>query len=100
MRAIWEAQGVIDNHINKATLVSALQDHALTLYNKYSNDNLNARVADIQATLNREFIKPKSVSQSIVGFKEIVMWLGEMSWELDQRLKCQIRKANMNLTDG
>jgi len=47
VRVVWEAQGVIDDHIKKETLVSALQDHALTWYIKYSNDNQNARVADI-----------------------------------------------------
>ena len=25
---------------------------------------------------------------------------GETPWDLDQRLKCTIREANMNLTDG
>ena len=73
VRAIWEAQGVTDDHIKKATLVSALQYRTLSWYIKYSNDNLNARVADIQATLNREFSRRKSEAQSIVGFKEIVM---------------------------
>ena len=77
-----------------------MQDHALTWYIKYSSDNPNARVADIQATLNREFSRPKSEAQSIIGFKEIMMLPGEMPWELDQRLKFMIREANMNLTDG
>lgn len=35
-----------------------------------------------------------------MGFKEIMMKLGETPWELDQRLKCKIHEANMNLTDG
>jgi len=35
-----------------------------------------------------------------VGFKEITMKPSETPWELDQRLKCKIREANMNLTDG
>jgi len=35
-----------------------------------------------------------------VGFKEIMMKLGEMPSELDRRLKCKIHKANMNLTNG
>ena len=38
--------------------------------------------------------------QSIIRFKEIMVLLGETPWELDQRLKCMIREANMNLTDG
>ena len=59
-RDVWEAQGVTDDHIKKATLVSALKDRALTWYIKYSNDNLNAGVADIQTTLNREFSRTKS----------------------------------------
>jgi len=35
-----------------------------------------------------------------MGFKKIMMQLGETPWELDQRLKCKIPKANMNLIDG
>ena len=69
VRVIWEAQGVTDDHIEKVTLVSALQDHILTWYIKYSNDNLNARVVDIQETINSEFSRPKFEVQSIVGFK-------------------------------
>ena len=80
---IWEAQGVIDDHINKATVVSALQDRALTWYIQYHNDNPNAGVADIQTTLNKDFSRPKSEAQSIVGFKEIAMKLGGTPWELD-----------------
>lgn len=57
VKVVWEAQGVIDDNIKKATLVSALQDHALTWYIKYSNDNSNAGIMDIQVVLNRE---PKS----------------------------------------
>jgi len=30
VKAIWEAQGITDDHIKKVTLVSAFQDHALT----------------------------------------------------------------------
>ena len=76
-------QGVTGDHIRKATLVSTLQDRALTWYIKYFNDNPNARVADIQTTLNREFIRPNSEALSIVGFKEITMLPGEIPWELD-----------------
>jgi len=54
-----EAQGVIDDHIKKATLVSTLQDCSLTRYIKYSNDKLNARVANIKEALNGEFNEPK-----------------------------------------
>jgi len=50
--------------------------------------------------LNKEFSMPKSEAQSIIRFKEITMLPGETPWELDQRLKCTIRKANMTLTDG
>jgi len=71
--------------MKKATLVSSLYDHTLTWYIKYSNDNLNDGVADIQTTLNKEFSRPKSEAQSIVGFKEIVMQPGETPWELYQR---------------
>jgi len=52
---------------------------------------------DTQTALNKEFDRPKSETQSVVGFKEIMMRIGETPWELDQRLKCGIREANMNL---
>lgn len=100
VRAVWEAQGVMDDNIKKATLVSALQDRALTWYIKHSNDHPNAGIAEIQAALNREFSRPKSETQSIIGFKEIAMLLGETPSDLDQRLKSMIREANMTLTDG
>lgn len=93
-------QGVTDDHIKKVTLVRALQDRTLTWYINYSNDNPNARIADMQTTLNREFSRPKFEVQWIVGFKEITMLPRKTPWELDQRLKCMIREANMNLTDG
>ena len=47
VRVVWEAQGVTDDHIKKATLVSALQDRELNWYIKYSKNNLNARVVVI-----------------------------------------------------
>ena len=45
---------------------------------------------EIKMTLNKEFSKPKSDSQSIIGFKDIMMRVDEMAWEFDQRLKCLI----------
>ena len=90
----------MDDNIMKAMLVSALQDHMLTWYIKHSNDNPNAGIVDIQASLNKKFSRPKSKVQSIIRFKEITMLSGETPWELDQRLKCTIREANMTLTDG
>ena len=73
VRAIWEAQDVTNDNIKKVTLVSALQDHALTWYIKHSNDHPNAGITEIQNALNREFGRPKSKTQSIIRFKEIVM---------------------------
>ncbi len=52
VKAIREAQGVVDDNIKKATLVSVLQDRELTWYIKHFNDNPNARIMDIQAVLN------------------------------------------------
>lgn len=86
--------------MKKVTLVSALEDRALTWYIKYSNENLNTTLADILTTLNKEFSRPKLEVQSIVGFKEIAMKPSETPWDLDQRLKCTIREAIMNLTNG
>jgi len=93
VRVVWEDQGVIDYHKKKVTLIIALQDRVLTWYIKYSNGNPNARVVDIQVALNKEFSRPKSEAQSIVGFKEIAMWPSRTPWELDQRLKCTIYEA-------
>jgi len=72
----------------------------MTWYIKHSNDNPNVGIVDIQVSLNREFSRPKSETQSIIGFKEIMMLLGETTWELDQRLKSMIHESNMTLTDG
>ena len=60
VRAVWEVQGVIDDNIKKVTLVSTLQDCALTWYIKHSNDNPNAGITNIQAALNKEFSRLKS----------------------------------------
>jgi len=84
LREVWEAQGVTDNNIKKATLVSMLQDRALTWYIKHSNDHPNLGITEIQNVLNKEFNRPKSETQSIIGFKEIAMLLGETPWDLDQ----------------
>ena len=83
IKAIWEAQAVTDDNIKKATMVSALQDRALTWYIKNSNDNPNVGIVDIQAALTMEFSRPKSETQSIIRFKEIAMLLGETPLELD-----------------
>ena len=100
VKVVWEAQGVTDDNIKKATLVSALQDRALMRYIKHSNDNPDTAIADIQDALNKEFSRPKSKTQSIIGFKEITMLLGKTPWELDQRLKGMICEANVTLMDG
>ena len=97
---MWEAQGIIDDQMKKATLVTALQECRLMCYIKYCTDNLKDVLVDIQTALNKEFNKPMSEVESIDGFKDIMMKHGETPWELDQRLKCKIPKANMNLTYG
>lgn len=86
--------------MKKAMLVIALEDHVLTWYIKYCTDNLMSMLVDIQTVLNKEFSRPKSVVQSIMGFKEIMMKPSETPWDLDQRLKCTICEASMNLTSG
>lgn len=94
-----EDQGVTNDNIKKATLVSALQDRVLTWYIKYSSDHLNVGIVAIQDALDKEFSWPKSEMQSIIEFKEIVMVPGEDLWDLDQRLKSTIHEANMTLKD-
>lgn len=67
----------------------------LTRYIKYYYDNPLASLAETKDALNKEFSKPKSDSQLVIGFKEIMMRVDEMPWDLDQRLKCQIQEAHM-----
>ncbi len=55
-------------------------------------DHTLAMLEDTKDSLKKDFSKPKSHSQSIVGFKKITMSTGEMPWQLDQRLKCVIRE--------
>lgn len=59
--------------MKKATLVSALQDCVLMWYIRYCTDNPMFALVDIQTVLNKEFSRPNSEAQSIVGFKEIMM---------------------------
>jgi len=77
-KVVWEAQGIADDQMKKATLVSGLQDNALTWYIKYCTDNPTSALADIKTALNKDFSRSKSEVQWIVGFKEIMMKLGEM----------------------
>jgi len=63
----------MDDNIKKEILVSTLHDCSLTWYIKYSNDNPNAGIMDIQIALNREFSRPKLEAQSIIGFKGITI---------------------------
>ena len=69
--------------MKKATLVTSLQERTLTWYIKYHIDNSMDSLANIQNMLNKEFNKPKSEAQSIVGFKEIMMKPGDTPWDLD-----------------
>ena len=59
VKYVWDAQGIIDDDIKKATLVSAFQDHALTWYMKYSSDHPTESISAIQEALNKEFRLPK-----------------------------------------
>jgi len=67
----------VDENINKATLVSTLQECALTLYIKNYNDHPNVGIIEILVALNKEFSRPKLETQSIIRFREIAMLLGE-----------------------
>lgn len=81
------AQNIMDDHINKAKLVTSLQDRTLTWYIKYCIDNPLASLEDSQTPLNKEFSRPKFELQSVVGFQEIMWGPSETPLELDQRLK-------------
>jgi len=100
VKAMWTTKNITNDHMKKSHLVTSLQDHELTWYIKYCTNNPVASLVDTQTTLNKEFGKPKSKTKSVVWFKEITMRVGETPSELDQRLKCVIHEANMNLTDS
>ena len=70
-KVVCEAQGITDDQIKKATLVSALEDCALTWYIKYCTDNPTYALADIQTTLNNEVSRPKSEVQSLWDSKRL-----------------------------
>lgn len=88
----------MDDNIKKATLVSTVKDCTLTWYINHLNDHPNAGIEEIQIALNREFSWLKYETQSIIGFREVAMLLGETPWYLNQRLKSMIHEANMTLT--
>lgn len=90
----------MDDNIKKAMLVSTLHNCALTWYIKHSYDHPNKNIVEIQTAQKKEFSRPKMETQSIIGFKEIMMLLGETPLDLDQRLKGMIHKDNMTLIDG
>ena len=69
VKAVWEAQGVMDDNIKKETLVNTIQDRTIMWYINNSNDNPNARIMDTQAVLNIEFSRPKSETRWIIRFK-------------------------------
>jgi len=54
-------------------------------------------LVETKMTLNKEFSKSKSDSQSMIEFKEIMMKVEETPWDFDQRLRCQMRQANMKI---
>jgi len=47
VKDVWEVQGVVDDNIKKAMLVSALEDRTSTWYIKHSNDHPNVGIANM-----------------------------------------------------
>lgn len=60
VNTVWEVKGVIEDNIKKAMLLSALQDCMLTWNIKHSSDNLEAGIMVTQASLIKQFSRPKS----------------------------------------
>lgn len=88
-KTLWMAHNITNDHIKKAQLVTTLQDHAFAWYIKYCTDNPLEVLANTQTALNKEFDRPKSESQLVIGFKENMMRSGETPWELDQRVNAR-----------
>jgi len=59
VKVVWEAQGIMDDKMKKAMLVSTLQDRMLMWYIKYFTDNSMSMLVYIQTMLNKEFSRPK-----------------------------------------
>lgn len=100
VNAMWMEKQITNDNIKKAQLVTTLHDCALMWYIKYCSDHPMVTLEETKDALNKGFSKPQSDSQSVVGFKEITMRVGETPWELDQRLKCVIWEAKRQLIDG
>jgi len=54
---------------------------------------------DTKYVLNNEFKKPKSQAQSVTKVKEIKKRVNESAWYFDQRLKCLLQQANLQISD-
>jgi len=52
---------------------------------KHINDHPTNGIAEIHLALDKEFSWPKLETQSIIGFKEIVMLPRETPWDLDHK---------------
>lgn len=99
IKSVWNSQGITNDNIKKATLVSVFQHHSLTWYMKYSRDHPTKGITTIKNALNKEFGNPKLGAHSAIGFKDIVMMPRETPWNLDQTLKSVICEANMKQTN-
>lgn len=80
---VLTTQQIIDYNIKKEQLVTTLQDCMLTWYIKCCYDNPLAYLTETKKTFNKDFSKPKSNSQLVVGFKEILVKVDETTWEFD-----------------
>lgn len=73
VNVVWTMQQITNDNIKKVQLVTTLQDRVLAWYIKYCSDNPLATLAETKTALKKDFSKSKSDSQSLVGFKEIMM---------------------------
>ena len=67
---MWTAKSIMDQDTKRVQLVTSFRDCALTWFMKFSSTQ-NHALADIKATIIKEFKKPKSELQCITKLKEI-----------------------------
>ena len=93
------AQGVVIDIVKKAQLSLAFQDRVLDWYMWYISQNGSASLQNIKDALKQQFQKPKSYSQLVAKVKDFKQGTSESVWEVNQRLKKEIREGGFKYYD-
>ena len=66
--AVWNAKKITDPDVRATQLITSFQDRDLTWFMKFSSTQ-SPTLDEIKAAITKEFINPKSESQSITELK-------------------------------